>query len=71
VEGQEARSCPPERHRRFFAERARRALKRDDRHARGDWPEVCRRCTYYDSVWPAWLIGEKRPADPSGPVDPG
>lgn len=40
-----------------------------DRHARGDLPEVCRRCTYYDSVWPDWLVGAPSRKDPSAPVD--
>jgi len=40
-----------------------------ERHARGDLPDVCRRCTYYDSVWPSWLIGDDFRPDPSGPVE--
>ncbi|MDX6770741.1 MAG: radical SAM protein [Elusimicrobiota bacterium] len=39
-----------------------------DAHARGDWPEACVRCTYYDSVYPRWWPGQKAPADPSVPV---
>jgi hypothetical protein len=39
-----------------------------DRHARGDWPEACQRCTYYDSVYPRWWPGHKAPPDPSAPV---
>ena len=26
-----------------------------ERQARGDFPEVCRRCTYYASLYPGWL----------------
>lgn len=39
-----------------------------DSHARGDWPEACKRCTYYDSVYPRWWPGQKAPPDPSVPV---
>ncbi len=40
-----------------------------DRHARGDFPEVCRRCTYYAPVYPYWLIGQPHYKDPSAPVE--
>jgi hypothetical protein len=39
-----------------------------DAHARGDFPEVCRRCTYYDPVFPYWWVGEQR-KDPAAPVE--
>lgn len=39
-----------------------------DRHARGDFPEACVRCTYYDSVYPGWWPGQERRLDPSVPV---
>lgn len=38
------------------------------RHARGDFPEVCRRCTYYDSIYPRWIQGDACLPDPSVPV---
>ena len=28
-----------------------------ERHDRGDLPEVCRRCTYHDSLYPHWMQG--------------
>lgn len=34
------------------------------RHASGNFPEVCKKCTYYDPVYPGWLSGSKR-TDPS------
>lgn len=39
-----------------------------DAHAKGDWPEACKRCTYYDSVYPRWWPGQHAAADPSVPV---
>jgi MoaA/NifB/PqqE/SkfB family radical SAM enzyme len=36
-----------------------------DAHARGDFPEACKRCTYYDSVYPRWWPGHAAPPDPS------
>jgi len=32
-----------------------------ERHARGDFPEVCERCTYYDSLYPSWMRGRLFP----------
>ena len=39
-----------------------------DAHARGDFPEACRKCTYYDSVYPGWWPGQEGRPDPSVPV---
>ena len=36
-----------------------------DRHAKGDFPEACRNCTYYDSVYPGWWPGQDQLPDPS------
>ncbi|OGR42742.1 MAG: hypothetical protein A2X35_01980 [Elusimicrobia bacterium GWA2_61_42] len=41
------------------------------RHAAGDFPEVCQKCTYYDPVFPHWLSGRPGRKDPSVPVGPG
>lgn len=38
------------------------------RHARGDFPEICSKCTYYDPVYPGWMLGSARRPDPSVPV---
>ncbi|MBI3552231.1 MAG: radical SAM protein [Elusimicrobia bacterium] len=40
-----------------------------DRQARGDHPDVCRRCTYYDPVLPYWVVGQPDRKDPAAPVD--
>lgn len=40
-----------------------------DRQARGDFPEACRRCTYYDSIYPGWWPGQEKRSDPSIPVE--
>jgi hypothetical protein len=40
-----------------------------DSHARGDFPEVCQRCTYYDPVFPYWYVGEPQRKDPAAPVE--
>ena len=37
------------------------------RHSRGDYPEVCQRCTYYESVLPGWWVGGPGRSDPSTP----
>ena len=29
-------------------------------HAKGDLPEVCKRCTYYDSVYPSWWLDARK-----------
>jgi MoaA/NifB/PqqE/SkfB family radical SAM enzyme len=41
------------------------------RHAAGDFPEVCRKCTYYDPVYPGWLSGKANRKDPSVQVEAG
>lgn len=41
-----------------------------DAHARGEFPEVCRRCSYYDSIWPNWALGKGARPDPSVPIEP-
>jgi len=41
-----------------------------ERHAKEDFPEVCRRCTYYDPVFPYWWIGQPPRPDPSTPDIP-
>src|SRR5947209_4780539 len=28
-----------------------------EQHERGEFPEVCRRCTYYEALYPAWMRG--------------
>lgn len=40
-----------------------------DSHARGEFPEVCVRCTYYDPVYPYWVVGQPERKDPSAPVE--
>jgi radical SAM protein with 4Fe4S-binding SPASM domain len=32
-----------------------------DRHDAGDLPDVCKRCNYYDSIYPTWLQGRLYP----------
>ena len=32
-----------------------------EKHDRGDFPDVCRRCTYYDSLYPDWMRGRLFP----------
>lgn len=40
-----------------------------DQHAKNELPEVCQRCTYYDSILPYWLAGQPPRPDPAGVVE--